>query len=48
MGVIILEQCNFRVEQPTNQIPYGFSIGKTVIRITGLCAGNATKHVPTF
>ncbi|XP_011299273.1 type I inositol 3,4-bisphosphate 4-phosphatase isoform X2 [Fopius arisanus] len=26
MGVIILEQCNFRVEQPTNQIPYGFSI----------------------
>ncbi|XP_034942251.1 inositol polyphosphate-4-phosphatase type I A isoform X2 [Chelonus insularis] len=26
MGVIILEQCNFRIEQPTSQIPYGFSI----------------------
>ncbi|KAK0077637.1 hypothetical protein PV325_003652 [Microctonus aethiopoides] len=25
-GVIILEQCNFRVEQPTNQMPHGFSI----------------------
>ncbi|XP_012279456.1 type I inositol 3,4-bisphosphate 4-phosphatase isoform X1 [Orussus abietinus] len=26
LGVIILEQCSLRVEQPTNQIPYGFSI----------------------
>ncbi|CAL7944180.1 unnamed protein product [Xylocopa violacea] len=26
LGVIILEQCFVRVEQPSNQIPYGFSI----------------------
>ncbi|XP_076650016.1 inositol polyphosphate-4-phosphatase type I A isoform X2 [Halictus rubicundus] len=26
LGVIILEQCFVRVEQPSNQVPYGFSI----------------------
>ncbi|XP_015178952.1 PREDICTED: type I inositol 3,4-bisphosphate 4-phosphatase isoform X2 [Polistes dominula] len=26
LGVIILEQCCVRLDQPTNQIPYGFSI----------------------
>ncbi|XP_046586824.1 inositol polyphosphate-4-phosphatase type I A isoform X2 [Neodiprion lecontei] len=26
LGVIILEQCNVRVDPPTHQIPYGFSI----------------------
>ncbi|XP_043524642.1 sesquipedalian-2-like isoform X2 [Frieseomelitta varia] len=26
LGVIILEQCFVRMEQPSNQIPYGFSI----------------------
>lgn len=27
-GVIILEQCSYRVEQPTSQVQFGFSIGK--------------------
>ncbi|KAH0535283.1 inositol polyphosphate-4-phosphatase type I A isoform X2 [Cotesia glomerata] len=26
MGVIILEQCSYRIDPPTSQIPYGFSI----------------------
>lgn len=30
MGVIILEQCSYRIEPPTSQIIFGFSIGNYI------------------